>query len=313
MSLLNRLLGTFSGSRGLRISDQLLFDKVIGFKGLVPGVGASTLLHNVAIAMSVKTSYTVCIVDTNYMFPIQYSLFGCKNEDKVKDILDFSGDVSVVVHQTALSDVYITSLVNRSVIDMLSTKDSSDLIDKLLGALKSYFDVVLVDLSHEPTNMSTYAAIKCNKIITVADPSLKCMIHMKKAYNHMSSLGVNFSKCNKVVMNKNIDGMVMGAESALVEAGLKVLGVAHLSNEIAILGVAGKQIWGAASKDKGVISFNAVVDSVVDDILQKTKLNEKYIDEKIDYSSLDKVKKEETKIVSSDDDLDVVIVESEKQ
>ncbi|MBT9139402.1 MAG: hypothetical protein DDT31_01986 [Syntrophomonadaceae bacterium] len=195
---------------------------------------------------------------------------------------------------------------------MLSSRDSELLVDKIIGTLKTYFDIVLVDLSHELTNINTYAAIRCNKIITVADPSIKCMTHLKKSYNTMASLAINFSKCNRVVLNKQVPDMIIGAEAALGEAGLSLIGTIPLSLEIAKLGVSGKLIWGGASRDNGVLVFNNVVDSLVATLVQKTPLNDKYLDVKSNFTSL-APKKVTPEIVGlgSDFSSEIVMVESE--
>ncbi len=312
MSFLNRLLGTVSGNKGLKVSEQLLFDKVIGFKSVVPGSGASTLLTNTAVALADRSDYTICILDTNFLFPVQMSYLMVKSRDKYKDIIDFSDEIDKVALATGYRNVYLASLINRSIIDMLSSKDSELLVDKIIGTLKTYFDIVLVDLSHELTNINTYAAIRCNKIITVADPSIKCMTHLKKSYNTMASLAINFSKCNRVVLNKQVPDMIIGAEAALGEAGLSLIGTIPLSLEIARLGVSGKLIWGGASRDNGVLVFNNVVDSLVATLVQKTPLNDKYLDVKSNFTS-SAPKKVTPEIVGPDSDFssEIVVVESE--
>ena len=37
MGLLSKVLSTISGNNDMKISEQLLFDKVIGFRSIVPG------------------------------------------------------------------------------------------------------------------------------------------------------------------------------------------------------------------------------------------------------------------------------------
>ena len=42
MGLLGKVLSTISGNNDLKISEQLLFDKVIGFKSIVPEIVLNT-------------------------------------------------------------------------------------------------------------------------------------------------------------------------------------------------------------------------------------------------------------------------------
>ena len=167
MGLLSKVLSTISGNNDLKISEQLLFDKVIGFKSIVPGCGASTILQNVAIALSESTKFNICVLDTNFLFPIQYPLLCAKDmnsKEKEPDILDFAGDMSKIVRNTSYPNIYIAQLENRTVVDMLSGKDTEANITKLIANLKTYFDIILVDLCAEMTNVNIYSAIKCNKI-----------------------------------------------------------------------------------------------------------------------------------------------------
>ena len=140
MGLLGKVLSTISGNNDLKISEQLLFDKVIGFKSIVPGCGASTVLQNVAIALSESTKFNICVLDTNFLYPIQYPLLCAselKNKDDNLDILEFSGDMSKITRATSYPNIYIAQLENRTVIDMCSGKDTEEGITKLIANLKT--------------------------------------------------------------------------------------------------------------------------------------------------------------------------------
>ena len=281
MGLLGKVLSTISGNNDLKISEQLLFDKVIGFKSIVPGCGASTVLQNVAIALSESTKFNICVLDTNFLYPIQYPLLCAgelKNKDDNLDILDFSGDMSKITRATSYPNIYIAQLENRTVIDMCSGKDTEEGITKLIAILKTYFDIILVDLSYELTKTNIYAAIKCNKIIHVADTSLRCMYYIKKAMNTTVTLGVPLAKCDKVIVNKVLDNVDLGLDSTLREAGLEVIGYIPISMDIAILCASGQRIYGAISKDRGITEFNRTIDSVLKILLEKSPLNADYMD-----------------------------------
>ena len=279
MGLLSKMLSTISGNNNIKVSEQLLFDKVIGFRSIVPGCGASTILQNVAIALSLNTKFNICVLDTNFMYPMQYALLGTENlKGDELDALDFSGDLSKVARNTNYVNVYVIHMQNRTVVDMLSGKDTESNIDKLMANLKSYFDIILVDLSAEMTNTSIFSAIKCNKIFNVADTSFKCLYHLKKSINTSVTLGVPLAKSNSVILNKVIDGVNLGETSTMEEAELKVLASIPLSAEVAILCASGKKIYDAASKDYGVIMFNKAIDTILGELLEKTPLNNDYLD-----------------------------------
>ena len=293
MGLLSNLLGTLSGNNNLKVSEQLLFDKVIGFKSIVPGCGASTVLQNVAIALSENTKFNICVLDTNFLYPVQYPLLSTVElKDKDPDVLDFSGDLSKIVRNTSYSNINVAQLENRSIIDMLSGKDTEAGITKLIANLKSYFDIILIDLSYELTNTCIYSAIKCNKIIQVADTSLKCLYYIKKSINTMVTLGVPLAKCNKVVLNKELQNVVLGVDTALSEAGLDIIARIPLSMDIAIYCASGKRIYGAMSKEKGISAFNIAVDSILNTIIEKTPLNMDYLDVAKELSRMEALQKQ---------------------
>ena len=298
MGLLSKLLGSISGNNDMKVSEQLLFDKVIGFRNIVPGCGASTIVQNIAIALSEKTKFNICILDTNFLYPVQYPLL-CNTDLKAKepDILDFAGDLSVISRNTSYANVYLVQLENRTIIDLLSGKDAESIIPKLMATLKSYFDIVIVDLSYELSNISTYSAIKCNKIYQVADTSMKCLYYIKKSLNSMVTLGVPLAKGNKVILNKELDDVVLGVDTALQEAGLTVVTRIPFSYDLAVSGASGKRIYGAMSKSKDISSFNVAIEDIIKDMLEKTPLNSEYMDVAKELAKMEKAQ-EETKKAS---------------
>lgn len=276
MSVLKKILSSISGNKGYKVSDQLLFDKVIGFKGVTNGVGVSTIVQNVAIAISETTNFSVCVVDTNFLFPVQAQLLAIKQDLKEKDMLDFSNDISEVVDTTDYENVYLLSLKNRNLVDILSNKDSSLLVERVINQLKTYFDIILIDLSHELTNISTHMAVKCNKIFIVTDMSLKSVVHLKKSLNIMGSLAVPYSKMNYFVVNKVIQDSTVSLKSVLNEIGANVVCEIPLSDDLALYGFSGRRIWTKANMSYGVNELSRNVDILVDNIIKTSPLLEKY-------------------------------------
>ncbi|MNL91413.1 CobQ/CobB/MinD/ParA nucleotide binding domain protein [compost metagenome] len=310
MSVVGKILGALSGNAGLQLSEQLLFDKVVGFKGIVPGVGVSTIVHNVAYALNETTDYNICVLDTNYLYPSLYPLF-VKDEDmERKDYLDFESELSKVLMPTMYSNVYLASLANRTAVDMLSSKDNEAVLDNFLNELKDYFDIILIDLSYELTNISVFSAIRCNKIIMVGDPSVKCMHNLRKSLNSMATLAVPFAKANTVVINKVLKNMILDIDSVFVNAGMSVIGKIPLANEIAIHGVTGKKIWVSVTADETINEFSECINSILDGIVQKTPLNVDYIGKKgLKNKATNKLKDlvEEPDAIEEDDDVDTIL------
>ncbi|MNV38273.1 hypothetical protein D3C71_1298190 [compost metagenome] len=281
MGILTKVLSALSGNTGLKISDQLLFDKVIGFRGIVPGVGTSTVVQNVALALSKRTRYSICILDTSFLYGIQYAMLmkeESENKDR-KDFLDVDDDLSKIVINTKINRVKLFCLNNRSILDMLSSRDSELVVDKLIKLLKAYFDIVLVDLSYELTNITTYCSIKCNKVINIADESLKCMYNLAKSLNLMATLATPIAKGNLIVLNKVLPDVLSNTKGVISNAKLTLLCEIPFSKDIAVAGVSGKLIYTASSSSKDEVAFSNAIDNVVNFIIDKTPLNAKYVDD----------------------------------
>lgn len=279
MSFLSKLLGVISGNKGLKVSEQLLFDKVIGFRGVTPGVGTSTIVQNTAIALSESSSFSICVLDTSYLYPTQYPMLVNKPDQlNRKDLLDFAGDLSEIITLTSYRNVSLVSMSNRTVVDMLSSADSELTVEKLMGALKSYFDVVLVDLSYETTNIATHSAIKCNRIINVVDQSLKSIYHLRKSINTMVTLAVPLAKADRVIINKVVPDVLSNTNKVIADSGLKVIGEIPFSQEIAKAGVTGKRLYAPKATNRDIYTFSSVISSILTDVIQTTPLTEKYTD-----------------------------------
>lgn len=268
MSVLGKVLGAISGGVDDYISEQLLYDKVIGFRGIVDGVGCSTVVTNVAVALSdlVKTK-KICVVDTHILYPTQYQfLVGDASQDK-KDWFDFDGtNLSDCQVKTKFNNVYLLSFMNRTVTDMLSSKDNPKLVYDTITALKTYFDVILIDLSSEPTNISMHMALQCNQIYTVLDSSMNCISNIGKSLNYMATLAIPFDKMKKTILNKNDANVNAGIKGALNEVHLDVIATIPNSIEIAKYGIIGKRIWSTTANNADVIEFNKAIKAIVTDI-----------------------------------------------
>ena len=280
MGIFSELLALLSGGKGeVAVSEQLLFDKVIGFKGIVDGCGASTLVQNVACALSDNTKYKICVVDTSMLYPCQHELLG--SSDDTPDILDFARGMNFgeIVNSTSFSNVYTVGFKDRTVVDLVAVTEDTNTFDKLLDELKKFYDVILIDLSHEPSNFATEAAIKCNKIFMVCDTSMKATSNIVKAYNYITTLGVSLTKCKRVILNKTIN-IASGVNTILDELRLEKFGEIPYSDLIYKQGVTGKPFYGLATRDAGITEAHVVLGRIVNDIIEKSPVNEKNLKKK---------------------------------
>lgn len=270
MGFLNEALKLASGesSTERRMSDHLLFDKMIGFRGIIGGVGVSTLVQNVAIAIANRKHYTVCVVDTNFMYPSQYALLtSVRPNSHIHDLLDYTGSLKEVLVKSKYRNIYVAGMHNRFITDMLNPqKDNSTHMVGFLNALKDYFDVVLIDIGQEQTRFMIESAIQCNRIYTVLTPGVGCLTSIQKSINTMSTLALPFYKCRRCIVNKDLPDVNSGVKDTVKAFKFTLIGSIPVSNDIAVAGVTGVNLWGAVTDSEDVTIFNKTVDALVQDI-----------------------------------------------
>jgi len=278
MGILGELLGGISGNAGLELSKQLIFDKVIGFRSVVSGAGASLYVHNVATALSVTTNHTVCVVDANFLYPMlgiaMLETEDAKEEVSYYDMLDFQGDLADILRPTKYPNVHLVSITSNSVVDIFSSRDCREKVNKVLSALKSYFDIILVDLpTVELTNTYVATVIGCNKIYTVASADIKTLTHLRKSYRLLGSLAVPRCKADKVILNKVTKVLNLDIVGVLNEAKLTVVAEVPYTPTIFLLDNKADNVWGNPSGNKETREFNLAIDKIVLDILCETPTN----------------------------------------
>lgn len=279
MGLLTSILKQMSGTSTDKVSKQLLYDKVIAFKGLANGVGTSTIVQSVAKNIAGKTKLSVCVIDTNFLYPTLFPFLVTGVDEERKDLLDFKSDLTDIVVETNIKGVDLISMYNRGMVDLLSNKDSEITINALISAVKSYYDVVLIDLSNELSQISTISAIKSNKLFLVSDQSMRTIYNLRKTLNGLSTLGVPVIKSKNVILNKVIKGVNSNTGKVLTEAGLNVVGTIHNSNKIATKGITGATVYDTTSVDPDILKFNKVIDDITANIIGNTELISEYISE----------------------------------
>lgn len=272
MGFLGRLLKSISGGDEVVTSDQLLYNKVIGFRGIVEGVGCSTVLQNTAVAMMDSSNMKIVILDMNMLYPCQFDLFECDLDEKGKgDIFDYARGTKLAdtLYSSKYQQIKVAGFKRRTVIDMVSISEDSDVIVKYIDELKNYFDVILVDLSQETTNMAIFASIKCNKIFTVADTSRKCLGNVLNSINYTTTLGTSYAKCRRLIVNKDIPEVNSGVKVLNDEFKFNTVATIPFTKSIVQMGIAGKPFWGMPTKEQAITDAHIAIQAVVDDILEK--------------------------------------------
>lgn len=270
------ILGKISGSGSLEASERLLFNGVIGFRGAVDGVGCSTIVQGLAHAFSDRTHKRVCVVDTHILYPAMYGLLCNPFDSDVKATLKdwFSTEVGIPerIIDTKFKRISLLGCFNRRITDVFSTTDTIKLVDDTFEVLKDLFDIILVDLSHEFTQIAMCAAIKCNKIITIIDPSATCINNLTQSLNNLAISAVPFGKFTNTIINKYSDKGYLGLSSIVAKSKLNTIGVIPYSRMIFENGARSRSNWGANTPDAGVEEFNAVIDNLLCSLVNETPL-----------------------------------------
>lgn len=272
MGFLGTLLKSISGGNEVVTSDQLLYNKVIGFRGIVEGVGCSTVLQNTAVALMDSSNMKIVILDMNMLYPCQFDLFECDIDEKGKgDIFDFARGAKLAdtLFSSKYPQIKVAGFKRRTVIDMVSIAEDSDVISKYIDELKNFFDIILIDLSHETTNMAILSSIKCNKIFTIADSSRKCLGNVLNSINYITTLGTTYAKCRRLILNKDIPEVNSGVKVLNDEFKFNTIATIPFSRSIVQMGIAGKPFWGMPTKEQAITDAHIAIQVVVDDILEK--------------------------------------------
>ena len=154
----------------------------------------------------------------------------------------------------------------------MAVTEDLDIFDNLLKELKMFFDIILVDISHETSNFATEAAIKCNKVFMVCDESLKSTSNIVRSFNYITTLGVSLTKCKRVILNKST-AMHSGIQKMLSSLKLELFGEIPFSETIYNRGVAGKPFYAMATRDTTVTEAHILLKKIMDDILEVTPTN----------------------------------------
>jgi cellulose biosynthesis protein BcsQ len=275
LSLLYNVISTTSGQSDdiIQVSEHLLFNKTYGFRGIVSGVGCSTIVKNVAIGLALKSNLNICILDMNMLYPYHYHELTLDN-DSIGDIFDYGGVLSDVVTQSVnYGNLYVLGFKNRTIVDMLSPKENKSLAEKLFEEMKSFFDVILIDLSYEPTSINAYFGVKCNKIFTVVDESHICLASLSKSLEHICTLGVPMSKMLDVIVNKDFKNVNSGIYTALRSFGMSVVTKIPFAEVIAVSSVTAKRIYDRnISNNINVSEFTRSIDRVVSILVEDNEL-----------------------------------------
>lgn len=267
------MLKTFSGSGVTRDIKFNMFYHIYAFKGVVPGVGCSTIVANTALALA-DLGLSVCVFDTSVLHPVQDELLRTDYRNKaVEQRVDWydmpftkESPLSISSQNRAISVLSFAGK-NRTVLDMISTMDSEELVDIAIDEIESKFDVILIDLCDEPTNVNVTSMQRAQQVFQVWSDSIPALASMQTTIANNVTLSCPFDKMRYVIENKTCDDTMGSLDALYDEYHFIRLSHCSLSYEIARVSGLGQQLWKCLNVDAAIEDFNLLIIDVVVHIL----------------------------------------------
>lgn len=269
---LNTVLRSISGSSVVRETKFDIFYQIVAFKGVVDGVGTSTIVANTALALA-DIGLTVLVVDTSILQPVQDILLKTGEKEKDKEHLDWF-DLPYtklsVLHESKLSSkISVLSFYskNRNITDILSTNDSSELVDMAFTEFHNKFDIILVDCCHELTNINTTALQMSQKVIQVWNDSPTVVSNLDNFISNCVTLCCPLDKMRFVIYSKDNPDVIGGLDELLKQYRLKKITQSFISRDVHRVLCEGKPVWGYETNEKDIVAYNVNIIDIVKHIL----------------------------------------------
>ena len=265
--LYSQLLRGVSGAGETRKQNFDIFYEIIAFKGVMDGVGCSTLVANVAKAVA-DLGLKVCVVDTSIKHPVQDVLLNTDYLNRVPeeanrlDWFDMPFTKRSVLHESKLSSgISVLSFYgkHRGIIDILSTNDNPELVDIAFTELHSKFDLILVDCCDEDTSVNTAALQQSQHVIQVWSDTVGIVTNIDNFINNCATLSCPLDKMRNVVYSQVMDDIIGSLDDVLAQYRLTKLATNTFSKDIRRVSVLGKPLYQYASNEPAIIEYTECI------------------------------------------------------
>ena len=271
--IMQELLRGLSGSELSRQLKYNIFYKIVGFQGVVDGLGTSTIVANTAVALA-SLGLDVCVIDTSIMYPCQDILLKTRealnpdfDKSKIKDWFDMARTTDSVLHQSTINGkLYVLSFYGRgrTLVDALSINDDANLVDLALTQLDEKFDIILIDMCKELTSINTACIQRSQRIVQVWNDNPSTVDNIERFIQNNLMLSAAIDKMANVIYSKIVPDTVGGGLEAIRDKyRLKCLAEIPLSYEVQVIQNTRGLLWQAESTDPKVIEYTASIIKVV--------------------------------------------------
>lgn len=275
VEVLTGMLKATSGNELTRTLRYNIFYQIIAFKGVKDGLGCSTIVANTAVALA-NLGLTVCVIDTSILNPCQNELLHTNYKDldpkKQDDWFSLGFTNKSVLNQSKLnSKISVLGFKDRTIVDLASTADNEALVKLAYTQLSTKFDIVLVDVCSEASNITMAAMQNAHKIIQVWSNTPHVMRNVEQFVKNASILSVPMEKMRYVVSSMTVDDIPMNWEAVMDKYKFKHLAHVGMSLEIARILATGKMVYDFPSRHEDVEEFNDCILAIVAHLVVPTK------------------------------------------
>lgn len=220
-SIIKTLAGNGEDTKRRRVIDNL-----VAFVGAAGGVGTSTLVANVAVALK-KRGMQVLVIDTHIQYPTMHSFFGIKQEIEKKDLVSFLLGKNVIGESIEnCNGISVMYANNRTLVDAATcdVAKCSDNMFQAIASVRELFDVILFDCGNDLGNdLVNVTLFQADSVYLVWNESLTCISNTDRMRRNMSMTGIEFSHKVRVVLNKRTN--IHYSKRPIQELGLELVAV----------------------------------------------------------------------------------------
>ena len=159
--------------------------------------------------------------------------------------------------------VSVLSFKKRTIVDLLSTQDSAAAVELAFSQLATKFDIILIDICNEPTNISTTAMQLSHKLIQVWSNSVTTMRNVENFITNNVICSCSMDKMRYVVTSMTVDDIPTNWDELMKKFHFKHLAHVGMSMEIAHMLATGRILFNAAVNSPDVQQFNDCITDIV--------------------------------------------------